>query len=250
MKKIYKLPRKVKDEETGKDITLNKLEKYNYYSGDLNLKVGKLKKDQIKNGLVSIQKDNYAVFDATLIDKIEAFKRRAQVIVAKDAGAIIANTGINKQSVILEAGLGSGSLSAFLASIAKEVDTFDVNQDHIDVAKKNLGKLALKNININLQDITKVKLKKTYDVVILDLPNILEAVKNTKNHVKTGSFIVCYLPNINQVQELIVNLPEDVLAEKTLEIIEREWKITKNTSRPQTKDFSHTAFLVFLRKIY
>ena len=36
---------------------------------------------------------------------------------------------------------------------------------------------------------------------------------------------------------------------KTVEIIEREWHAEGRKVRPATKDFSHTGFLTFIRKL-
>ena len=36
---------------------------------------------------------------------------------------------------------------------------------------------------------------------------------------------------------------------KTCELIEREWKAKGKAVRPLTKDFSHTAFLTFVRLV-
>jgi tRNA (adenine57-N1/adenine58-N1)-methyltransferase len=66
---------------------------------------------------------------------------------------------------------------------------------------------------------------------------------------KSGAYLVCYLPNITQVQDLIQESKKhQFLLEKTIELIEREWTIQKRICRPKHQILGHTAFLVFFRK--
>ena len=70
--------------------------------------------------------------------------------------------------------------------------------------------------------------------------------------VKTGHYIVCYVPSINQVQEVtrIAQEKEDLYHEEVTEVILRHWKVSERISRPESrKEIDHTAFLVFIRKI-
>jgi len=48
-------------------------------------------------------------------------KRAPQVILPKDIGIIIAYSGVNRESVCVDAGTGSGWLAVGLARIAKKV---------------------------------------------------------------------------------------------------------------------------------
>ena len=64
-----------------------------------------------------------------------------------------------------------------------------------------------------------------------------------------GGFIASYSPCITQSSNLINNLPENFMHIKTVEIIERHWHVDGRRVRPQTKEFSHTGFISFVRKI-
>src|SRR3989338_493405 len=62
-----------------------------------------------------------SIFSPSFIDCYKKIKRDAQIIPLKDIGVIIAETGINWNSRVLDAGSGSGATCCFLAKIAKEV---------------------------------------------------------------------------------------------------------------------------------
>ena len=70
-------------------------------------------------------------------------------------GAIITETGINKDSKVLDAGSGSGALSCYLAHIVKEVITYDIEDTAIKTTRENIKFLDLKNIKIRKKDIYK-----------------------------------------------------------------------------------------------
>ena len=50
--------------------------------------------------------------------------------VHKEIGMIIIQTGISKESTIIEAGTGSGALTCSLAKHAKHVYTYDIVEEH------------------------------------------------------------------------------------------------------------------------
>jgi tRNA (adenine57-N1/adenine58-N1)-methyltransferase len=245
--RVIKLERKIKDE--GKIVKIMRKENY-YFSGkDINLKIGKLSKDKIKPGFLKQDKEEYAILKNTNIDIIKRFKKNAQSISEKDAGIIISNIGLDKNQTVIEAGTGSGALTAHLALIAKEVHTLDINEDHQATAKKNLKRLDLDNIKFFQEDICNFEAKKYYDAMILDVKEPHKALKSAINLVKKSGHLVTYSPNISQVQETVKKLPKQILYEKTVEIIEREWKVDDKSLRPKTKDHQHTAFLSFFRII-
>lgn len=253
-KVIYRLPRSIEDKETGRKIVLNRLEKYYVEEGkDFHFSGGFLKKtDLSKEGRVSSGKDEFALINPVFLDNYKRIKRGAQIITLKDIGPIIAYAGITKESKVIDAGSGSGGLACYLGMVAKKVDSFDVKQENLDNSRKNADALGLKNITFELKNVYDESIfdYNNYDVFTLDVPEPWRAVKTAKKVLNNGGYLVAYVPNIGQVQEFVVSLPEGMILEKTLEIIEREWSISEKVSRPVTKDFSHSAFLVFVRKIF
>ncbi|MFA6073769.1 MAG: methyltransferase domain-containing protein [Candidatus Woesearchaeota archaeon] len=250
-KVLLRLPRVVED--NGRRIVLNNLERYYVTENkDFHYNGGVAKKEQLeKGGFFTSEKDSIVVFDATFSDEFSNLKRKAQVITHKDIGPIITYTGINKESIILDAGTGSGHLCGFLGKIAKRVDSFDIEEAHLEMARKNIKILALDNVTIstkNIYDSTNFE-ENTYDVFTLDVPEPWNALATASKTLKVGGFLVIYAPNINQIHQTIISLTDDLLHEQTIEVIEREWSVKEKVLRPVTKDFGHTAFLSFVRKI-
>ena len=49
----------------------------------------------------------------------------------KDIGIILANTDINKNSIVLDAGSGCGVTTIFLAKFVKKVYSYDIRKDFL-----------------------------------------------------------------------------------------------------------------------
>lgn len=236
----------------GRKVSVSKFEKHLVDSSkDFSSQYGIIKKEELKKSFVKIGKEEFFVLEPSFIDYYKQIKRLAQIITLKDIGAIIANAGINNETVVMEAGTGSAGLSCFLAKIAKKIISYDINTAHQAVAKKNIENLNLKNIELKKGDISKHQTikEKEIDVLVLDVPEPWTAIKTAEKVLKTGGFVVSYSPNINQTQQFVKALSDKFLYEKTIEIIEREWTVKEQVLRPRMKDFGHTAFLTFARKL-
>ena len=125
---------------------------------DLHTQYGFVKKEDLgksKEGdlLKSNTEKEFFVFSPSFIDLYRKIKRDAQIIPLKDIGFIVAETGINRESKILDAGSGSGALACFLASIAKEVITYEIRDDFIEIVKSNTEFLNLKNRLNNIESV-------------------------------------------------------------------------------------------------
>ena len=66
---------------------------------------------------------------------------------------------------------------------------------------------------------------------------------------KSGGFLVCYVPQITQVMEVVENVGKNFVVEKIIENTEREWRVKGKVVRPEHMGLLHTAFLIFLRRI-
>ena len=94
-------------------------------------------------------------------------KRAPQVILPKDIGIIIAYSGVNRESVCVDAGTGSGWLAVGLARIAKKVISYELREDFIKIAEKNKAMENLQNLEIRHGDITKDLKEKNVDIITL-----------------------------------------------------------------------------------
>ena len=223
---------------------------------DLHTQYGFIKKDDLKKArdgdlLKSNTNKEFLVFSPSFIDLYRKIKRDAQIIPLKDIGLIIAETGINKESRVLDAGSGSGALACFLASIAKEVVTYDIREDFIEIVKSNVDFLGLKNLKIKNKNIYNEIDDKNFDVVILDLPEPWNALDNCSKALKIAGFLVSYSPSVPQVADFVnaVRKNQNFVYLKTLEITEREWEVEERKVRPKSRGLGHSGFLSFARKV-
>ena len=210
------------------------------------------KKDLKKKGtVVSNTKKEFFIFDPFFIDAYKKIKRQPQIITLKDVAAIVAETGISRKSVIVDAGAGSGALSCFLAHLAKKVTCYDVRDDFIAVVKANKKMLGLKNLTIKKGSIYEEITQKNVDVMTLDVPEPWKAISTTHSALKQGGFLVSYSPTIVQAADFVnaVLRTPAFIHVKTIELIQREWEINERKVRPKTSIINHTGFLSFARKM-
>ncbi len=176
-------------------------------------------------------------------------KRGPQVILPKDIGIIIAYTGVNKNSVCVDAGTGSGWLAVSLAKVAKEVTSYDNREEFLKIAEKNKEIESLGNLILKKGDVSKKISEKDVDLVTLDMPNSDKALKNAHAALKEGGYVAGYLPHMEQVKKFVDTLNKLKFRDPlTMEIIARDILVREQGVRPSTKGVWHTGYLVFARK--
>ncbi len=176
-------------------------------------------------------------------------KRVPQVVLPKDIGTIVAYTCLSKDSIVVDAGTGSGWLALSLARLCKHVYSYDIREDFIEVAKKNKEILGIDNIDFKHGDVRKKIDEKNVDLVTLDFPGSEKALKNVKKVLKEGGYVVGYLPHMEQVKAFVAKLEALGFEEPyVVETIVRDFLVRKEGMRPTNKGIWHTAYLAFARK--
>ncbi len=176
-------------------------------------------------------------------------KRGPQVILPKDIGIIISYSGIDKNSICIDAGTGSGWLALSLARICKHVYSYDVREDFISIAERNRAFLGLDNVTLKNKDVSKKVDETGADLFTLDLPDSEKALRNAKKALKDGGCVVGYLPHMEQVKKFSTTLSKLGFADiYTVEVIVRDMLVREEGIRPTTKGIWHTAYLTFARK--
>ena len=222
--------------EKGKNYLIeDKLKEFHTTDGKLDLK-------GVKPGqtLKTNKNIKYAVIKPSFLDQLLNLERGPQVILPKDAAAIVAYSGLNPSSNVVDAGSGSGWLACFLANIAKFVTSYEIRKDHHELAKKNAKALNIRNIKFKNEDVTKGIKEKNIDIITLDLltptkvPNISEALK-------LGGYCVAYVPHAKQAKEFMKFAKEQgLIVERALEM--NEYTLLRDR-------IPHTGYLVFTRKV-
>ncbi|MEK6916298.1 MAG: methyltransferase domain-containing protein [Nanoarchaeota archaeon] len=221
---------------------------------DVHTNFGLIKAEDIKKAksgeIIKSNKDvEFTVFDAEFIDLYNKIKRGPQIIPRKDIGLIITEAGLNKESIIIETGSGSGGTGCFLAKICKKVYSYEIREDFYNITKKNVEYLGIKNMVLKNKDAKKGFSEKNVDAIILDLPDPWELMDSVKKSLKVGGFLVSYSPTIPQVMDFVNRLNDSFTHIKTSEIIEREWEVKDRKVRPKSQAIGHSGFLSFARRI-
>ena len=211
--------------------------------------VGKKYGEQIEIG-----NKQFWILTPSLQDKLQGMKRQAQIILPRDAAHIIMNCSIESGNKVLEAGIGSGSLTIALANAIApggKVISYDKREDFIEHAMKNLKTAKLdKHITTKIKDVTKEIDEKELDAVILDIPNPWNAVSHAWKALKPGGYLCTYSPLISQVEKTVKEIEKHSFIEvKTFENIQREMIVSDRGTRPSFDMLGHTGYLTFARKV-
>lgn len=185
--------------------------------------------------------------DANFKDNYDRMKRGPALIIPKDVGFVIAECALNKNSVIIDAGAGTGGSTCLLAGLCKKVYSYDIEPKHLKVVKENCERLDLDNVELAEGDICEIENPEKVDLMLIDIPNPQNVLESAKRNLKQGGFLVLYTPHINQVQEVVRLLDGDFKFVTTIEIIQRRWEVDAVRLRPKHNMLGHTAFLTFLR---
>lgn len=252
---LIKLPRTKHVEELGKNITLGTFEKH-YIANtarSFSDKRNTIRPEELKQPPHRFTKgqDHYLTLDADNLDDYKQLRRLAQIISLKDLGRISTLLGIDRDTVLVEAGSGSGAATCYFARIAKHIHSYEVEDEHLAVAVENAKNLGATNVTFYRKSIYESDEVKTHeaDALLLDVPDPARALRSVEKTLRLGGRAVIYTPNLTQAQEVVLQLPPTLLNEGTIELTERQWSIKDRVLRPVMQGLGHTAFLTTIRKL-
>lgn len=185
----------------------------------------------------------------SILDLLEAFERKTQVIYPKDSGYIVLLAGIGPGSRVVEAGTGSGYMTAVLAHAvgpSGKVYTYEIRRDLQDIAVKNLRKIGLEErVVFKHGDVRRDVEERSVDAAVLDIPDPWNAAANVLRSLRPGGRIVCFLPTINQLERTFLALTnKGFIMVEARELIERKYKVKRGETRPETLTIGHTGYIV------
>jgi len=187
---------------------------------------------------------------SNLLDIIKKLKRLPQIVMPKDASLILSYAGISPNSLIIDAGSGSGFLCIFLAYYCNrgKVVTYEKRHDFAEIVRKNVKLSGLKNIVVKEKDIFEGIEEKNIDLITLDMKDAEKVVENAFHVLKPGGWLVVYSPYIEQVISVRKEIERLNFTQlKTVENIVREWRVGIHTL-PEVSGVLHTGWLTFARK--
>lgn len=189
----------------------------------------------------------------TIADFLMRFSRPTQVVYPKDLGMIAAWTGLSSGKIVVESGTGSGALTAFMANLVRpdgHVYTYEIREEFVEVAKKNLQKAGLADyVTITKKDVKEGIDVKDADIAIIDVGDPWTLVEPFRNALKGSGMLAAISPTMNQAEKLTAELLDKGFADVwSVELISRELEARVGMTRPSMRMIGHTAYITFGRK--
>jgi tRNA (adenine57-N1/adenine58-N1)-methyltransferase catalytic subunit len=190
----------------------------------------------------------FTVLPATTTDWIDSLSHKSQIIYQKDMGPIITMLNVQPGKKIIEAGTGSGALTSVLARMVGDtgrIFTHDIRDEAIEIAKSNIKKMNVKNVEFNLKDVREGFIDKVVDSIFLDMVDPWEVIPQTVNNLIPGGKLVIFQPTFNQLEKCVESMKtHGYINIRTLEILEREIEVRPQAVRPNTRMIGHSGFLL------
>ena len=191
----------------------------------------------------------------TLADHVLKMPRGSQVIYPKDLGNILILADIFPGATVVEAGLGSGALTATLLRAVGErgkVITYEVREDMVAGGLKNVASLVpdTSRHQLNLGDIYQGIQESEVDRIVLDVPEPWHVVPWAGQALSMGGIFLSFLPTVLQIHQLVEALTSDTRFQliETVEVLLRPWSVTRRSVRPAHRMVAHTGFITTARR--
>ena len=235
---------------------LTKIEK----SKKLHTHIGIIDFDQVLgleygSSIVTPKQKRVYLMEPTIYDFVMKSDRKTQIVYPKDLGYIAIRTGLKSGSNVLEIGTGSASLTTFFASLvgpSGHVFTYDVNEEFMEIARKNLKKSNMeKNVSMYKRDIMKEGLELSeIDVAIIDLGDPWNVLHIVHKCLKSSGSVAIICPTMNQLEKTSKHMNEIGFTDiESTEILIRNIEAREGKTRPSMRMIGHTTYLLFGRKI-
>ncbi len=197
---------------------------------------------------------DFAVIRPSIVDYLQKLRRGPQVILPKDAGQIVAHTGLGPGSFVVDSGTGSGFLAIFLGNLVRpngRVISYEVRNDFAAIAEENIRIAGLNEfVEVKLNDIYVGIEEKNVDLITLDLPQPEIVIPHANLALKPGGHLAAFTPCIEHLQRLYREFPKFNFANiRTIECIVRDFEVRSNCTRPSTRMIAHTGYLTFARRV-
>lgn len=227
------------------------------FEGEFHTHHGVIKLDELKvkkfgDKITTHLGVEFTIMPFKLAEFFKHFKRGATPLMPKDIGAIIALTSLSPDSMIFDAGTGSGMLAAYLAYFNKfgEVITVEKRKDFAMIARRNFKVAGLKNIHQILGDALLVAdgFKREFDLVVLDMKDDVLFIPKAREILCTGGYIAVYNPYIESARKVYEELIKNDFKElEAFEILKVDLDIKRVGTRTSTAIW-HTGYIVIGRK--
>jgi tRNA (adenine57-N1/adenine58-N1)-methyltransferase len=197
----------------------------------------------------------YRILRPSLSDRIQHLRRKAQIVIPKDAQYLLYLAGIGPGARVAEAGAGSGALTLVLADAvgaSGRVISYDRRPDFLGVARTNVADAGYSDrVEFRERDVAASGLDATdLDAVVLDLAEPWSVLESARTSLLYGGRVATYTPTYNQLERTVHALRTLGFEEvRSLELLERELHVGAGGTRPEFEMLGHTGFLASGRKV-
>ena len=203
---------------------------------------------------------DYLAFRPLLAEYVVSMPRGAAVIYPKDAAQVVASADVFPGAHVVEAGAGSGALTAYLLRAVGptgRVSSYERRADFADIARRNVEQLyggghpAWTLTVADLAEALPASADRDVDRVILDMLAPWECVDVVADALTPGGIVCAYVATTTQLGRVV----ETVRAHGAFtepyawESLVRGWHVEGLAIRPEHSMAGHTAFLVTARRM-
>ena len=209
------------------------------------------------NVVVSAGGIAYVAFRPLLEEFTVTMPRGAAVIYPKDAAQILVQTDIFPGARVLEAGVGSGSLSMhLLRTIGSDgrLYSYERRADFAAVAKRNVEMFfgaPHPAWEVRIGDLVETIGPEQVDRAILDMLAPWECIDAVANVLTAGGMLCCYVATATQLGRTMdtVRAHGGFTEPAASELSVRQWHAEGLAIRPGHATSGHTGFLIFTRRL-
>jgi tRNA (adenine57-N1/adenine58-N1)-methyltransferase len=183
-------------------------------------------------------------------DLFNHFERTGAPMMPRDVGLVVGHTGACADDRVLDAGTGTGVLSAYLGRLGASVVTYEQDPDFAEVARENMTLAGVTaHVDVRTGDLTEdLDDLGGFDLLTLDTQDAPEVVAHAPDLLVSGGYVAVYSPFVENSRRTVEAAREAGLTGvETLETIQREMDFGERGSRPSTAGVGHTGYLTFAR---
>ncbi|MCG1002361.1 tRNA (adenine-N1)-methyltransferase [Halobacterium noricense] len=183
-------------------------------------------------------------------DLFNHLDRTGAPMMPKDIGLIVGHTGASRGDRVLDAGTGTGVLSAYLGRLGADVVTYERDAEFAEVARENMELAEVADrVDVCTGDVTDhLDDLAEFDLLTLDTENAPVVVGQATDLLISGGYAAVYSPFVEDAREVNLAAEEAGLVNvETVETIQREMDVDERGSRPSTAGVGHTGYLTFAR---